>query len=78
MEKARHSAQRMVMAAALGLGVTWRDETVAVAPKLEIGAARCGHLIFIAGSSLERKAKRAGWATRTPLMVVSGSGTLVR
>ena len=71
-------ARQMVMAAALGLGMTWRDARAAAAPKHEIGAARRGHPIFIAGSGLERKAKRAAWAARTPLTTVSGLGMLAR
>ena len=34
------------------------------APKLGMGAAQCGHLVFIAGNILGRKARREAWAAR--------------
>ena len=36
------------------VSVAQRDARAAAAPKLEIGVARCGHPILIAGSGLER------------------------
>ena len=39
----------VVMAAMLGLGMAQRLSKVAVAPKFEMGAARCGHPVFKVG-----------------------------
>jgi len=42
---------------ALGLGVAWHLGEAVAAPKLGMGAARCGHPVFMARSSLGRKAR---------------------
>ena len=53
-----------VMVVALGLGVAWRLGETAVAPKLKMGAARCGHLVFIARSGLRHQARESGVDSR--------------
>ena len=44
--------------------VAQRLGKAAVAPKLGMGEARCGHLVFMAGNILGRKARREAWAAR--------------
>ena len=38
-----------------------------VASKLGMGAARCGHPVFMAGSGLGSKARREAWTAWTPI-----------
>ena len=49
-----------VMAAALGLGEARRLGEAAAAPKLEMGAARCGHPVFTVGKQRGVQGKEGG------------------
>ena len=53
-----------LISAAARASVAQRLGKAAVAPKLGMGEARCGHLVFMAGNILGRKARREAWAAR--------------
>ena len=50
----------VVMAAMLGLGMAQRLSKVAVAPKFEMGAARCGHPVFKVGKQRGAQGNEGG------------------
>ena len=59
-EETRDAAEQTANTAALGFVAAWRFSEVAATPKLGMGVARCGQLVFKAWGTLGYTARRQG------------------